>query len=76
MAAAFVAFSPGEGNRNPLDFTDQNDVKFYKLMAKPSDIKFDGKGENVKSCLEGLIEHAVVTGGMLYSLSRILSELG
>jgi hypothetical protein len=62
MAAAFVALSPGEGNRNPLEFNDQNDVKFYKLMAKPSDIKFDGKGENVKAFL--LIEHAVVTGGM------------
>jgi hypothetical protein len=64
MAATFVAFSPGEGNRNPVNYSDQNDVKFYKMMAKPSDIKLGGKGENMKAFLEGLIEHGVVTGGM------------
>jgi hypothetical protein len=28
-------------------------------MSTPSEIKFDGKGENVKAFLERIIEHAV-----------------
>jgi hypothetical protein len=64
MTTTFVAFSPGEGNRNTLDFSVASDAKFYKMMADPSDIKFDGKGENVKSFLHRVHEHAVIRGGM------------
>jgi hypothetical protein len=61
----FVAFTPGENHRNPIDFIDTNNSKFYKTMTKPSDIKFDGKSENVRAFMERVTEHAVGYSGMI-----------
>jgi hypothetical protein len=61
--AARRAITPGETHRNALDYADQTDAKFYKMMIKPSDIKFEGKGENLRAFMERLTER-VDEGGM------------
>jgi hypothetical protein len=62
--ANFVAITPGENHQNLINFNDTNDAKFYKTISKPSEIKFDGKGKNVKAFLQRIVEHAVGYGGM------------
>jgi hypothetical protein len=57
------AITPGESHRNALDYADQADAKFYKMMITSPTIKFDGKGENLRAFMERITER-VDEGGM------------
>jgi hypothetical protein len=61
--SARSAITPGESHRNALDYADQTDAKFYKMMIKSPDTKFDGKGENLRAFMERITER-VDEGGM------------
>lgn len=55
--------NPGEANRAVLLFITDIEIKFQRMMVRPPEIKFDGKGESLRAFVQRIREHAAL-GGM------------
>jgi hypothetical protein len=67
--AAHSAITPEETHRNVLDYADQTDAKFYKMMIKPPDTYFDGKEENLRAFMERITER--VDEGVMHGIFNV-----